>query len=102
MVSENGKSHHFKIDESKSKTAEGAGYGAVFGGLVAGLGAVAAGLASITIPGALLVTGPLGVALATGAAGAAAGGLTGALVGIGIPEDEVKLVEGDLKEGSFI
>lgn len=102
LVSENGRDHHFEVDKDKSKTAEGAGYGAVLGGLVAGLGAVAAGLVSVTVPGALLVTGPLGVALATGAVGATAGGLTGALIGMGIPADEVSLVEGKLKEGSFL
>lgn len=102
LVSENGRDHHFHIDEDKSKTAEGAGYGAALGGMIAGLGAVAAGLVSVTIPGALLVAGPLGVALASGAVGAAAGGLTGALIGMGIPADEVSLVESDLKEGSFL
>ena len=102
LVSENGRNHHFEVDKNKSKTAEGAGYGAVLGGLVTGLGVVAAGIASVTVPGALLVTGPLGVALATGAAGAAAGGLAGALIGMGIPADEVSLVEGQLKEGSFL
>lgn len=102
LVGEVGKSHHFEIDSEKSKTAEGAGYGAVLGGLVAGLGAAAAGIVSVTVPGAILVTGPLGVALASGAIGAAAGGLTGALIGIGIPAEEVDLIENDLKDGSFM
>lgn len=102
LLSEDARNHHFEVDEDKSKTAEGAGYGAVLGGLLAGLGAVAAGVAAIAVPGSLLVTGPLGVALTSGAAGAAAGGLAGALIGMGLPDDEVQLVEGDLKDGSFL
>ena len=39
---------------------------------------------------------------AEGAAGAATGGLVGALVGMGIPEDRAKIYEQDLKHGSII
>jgi hypothetical protein len=102
MVSEDGRGHHFEVDKNKSKTAEGVGYGAVLGGLVGSLGTVAAGVASVTIPGAVLVAGPLGVALASGAAGAAVGGLAGGLIGVGISEDEVSLVESELKDGSIM
>ena len=90
------------MDSSKSKTAEGAGYGAVLGGLAAGLGVLAAGVASVTIPGAVFISGPLGVSLAAGAAGAAAGGLAGGLIGVGIPEDEVSLVENEIRDGNLI
>ena len=102
LVSENGRDHHFEIDKDKSKTAEGVGYGSVLGGLVGGLGAVAAGLASVAIPGALFITGPLAVSLAAGAAGAAVGGLAGGLIGVGIPSDEAKLVEDELGKGSIV
>ncbi len=102
MVSRDGKDHHFQVDPTKSKTAEGVGYGAVLGGLVGGLGAVAAGLASVTIPGAIFVTGPLGAALAAGAAGATMGGIAGGLVGIGIPSDELELVEEELGRGNIV
>lgn len=102
LISENGRNHHFEVDKTKSKTAEGVGYGAVLGGLVGSLGAVAAGMVSVTVPGAVLVTGPLAVALATGAAGATVGGLAGGLVGVGIPADEVTLVEKDLGKGDIV
>ena len=36
------------------------------------------------------------------AAGAAVGGLTGALVGMGVPELEAKMYEGQLKEGNIL
>jgi hypothetical protein len=102
LVNHSGMDHHFKIDETKSKTAEGVGYGAVLGGLAAGLGVAAAGIASVTVPGAIFISGPLAVSLAAGTAGAAVGGLTGGLIGLGIPEDEVKLVEKDISAGSIL
>lgn len=102
LVNENGRGHHFKVDSKKSKTAEGVGYGAVLGGLAAGLGTVAAGIASVTIPGAIFISGPLAVSLAAGTAGAAVGGLAGGLIGIGIPEDEVTLVEKEIGNGSIL
>ena len=102
LVNDSGKGHHFSVDSDKSKTAEGVGYGAVLGGLAAGLGVVAAGVASVTIPGAVFVAGPLGVSLAAGAAGAATGGLAGGLIGLGIPEDEVTLVENDINDGNIL
>ena len=102
LVSDSGKGHHFKVDKSKSKTAEGIGYGAVLGGLAAGLGVAAAGIASVTVPGAIVIAGPLAVSLAAGTAGAAVGGLTGGLIGLGIPEDEVKLVEKEINSGNIL
>lgn len=102
MVNKSTRDHHFKIDSNKSKTAEGVGYGAVLGGLAAGLGTAAAGIASVTLPGALLITGPLAVSLAAGTAGAAVGGLAGGLIGVGIPEDEVKLVEKEIDDGNIL
>jgi hypothetical protein len=102
LVSESGKKEHFKIDKSKSKTAEGVGYGAVLGGLAAGLGTAAAGVASVTVPGGVFIAGPLAVSLAAGTAGAAVGGLTGGLVGLGLPEDEVELVEKEIGDGSIL
>lgn len=102
LVSDSGRQHHFNISDEKTKTAEGAGYGAVLGGLIGGLSAVAAGIASVTIPGVLLIAGPLGAALTAGAAGAAVGGLAGGLAGMGMAKDEVELVERELAEGSIL
>lgn len=102
LISQNGRDHHFEVDKEKSKTAEGVGYGAALGGLLGGLTAVGAGLVSVTVPGAIFVTGPLAVALTTGAVGAAVGGLAGGLIGVGIPADEVKLVEKDLGKGDIV
>lgn len=56
------------------------------------------------MPGAgpLLAAGPILSALSVAAAGAAVGGLTGTLVGLGIPEVEAKVYERRLREGSFL
>jgi hypothetical protein len=95
LVSEGGRGSHFKISEDQTKVPEGVGYGAVLGGLVAGLTALA-------IPGSIFVAGPVAGAIAAGGVGAAAGGLTGGLVGLGIPEHEAKLVEGDVDRGDIV
>ena len=95
LVSDNGRKHHFEVSDTKSKTAEGVGYGAVLGGLVAALAAAA-------IPGSIFVAGPAAALLAAGAGGAAAGGLAGGLVGMGMPKDEAQLVEDEAGSGSIV
>ncbi len=95
MVSEGGRGHHFSFSDDKSKTAEGIGYGAVLGGLVGGLAAIA-------IPGSIFIAGPLAALLASSGSGAAVGGLAGGLIGMGIPADEVNLVERDIGNGNIL
>jgi hypothetical protein len=46
--------------------------------------------------------GPLAAALAGGATGAVGGGLLGALVGAGIPEERAKLYESGIREGNIV
>jgi hypothetical protein len=41
-------------------------------------------------------------ALSAGAVGAAAGGLVGSLIGLGIPEIEARIYEERLREGKFL
>jgi hypothetical protein len=87
----------------RSKAPEGAAAGAALGGV---LGAVAAGLVvigAITIPGvALLAAGPVVATLAGLGAGAAAGGLTGALIGLGLPEHEAKFYNEAIAQGGIL
>jgi hypothetical protein len=70
------------------------------------LGAVAAGLVAVgtlAIPGLNLVAaGPVVAALAGLGAGAATGGLAGALVGLGIPEHEAKFYDKELQDGGIL
>ena len=90
--------------ETHSKLAEGAAIGAGVGG---GLGAVIAGL---TLVGAvagtggvgILAAGPLVAALAGAGAGAAGGSVLGGLVGMAIPEHEVKHYEDAIAKGAVL
>jgi hypothetical protein len=52
--------------------------------------------------GPFIAAGPIMAALSGGAIGAGVGGLTGALVGLGIPEYEAKRYEGKVKEGGIL
>jgi hypothetical protein len=71
--------------------ATGAGIGALWG-----LGIMAGVLPGI---GPAIAGGTLGVILSSAAAGATAAGLTGALVGMGIPQEEADFYEGEFKSG---
>jgi hypothetical protein len=86
-----------------TKAPEGAATGATIGGV---LGAVAAGLVAlgiIAVPGlGLVAAGPIVATLAGLGAGAAAGGLTGALVGLGLPEHEAKFYNEAIEHGGIL
>jgi hypothetical protein len=59
---------------------------------------------TLAIPGVgpFIAAGPVMAALGGAAIGAGAGGLIGALVGLGIPEYEAKRYEGKLREGNIL
>jgi hypothetical protein len=85
----------------EAKVGEGALGGALTGGTVGGiLGALAAGL----IPGIgpVIAGGLLAGILGGAAVGAGAGGLIGALAAMGVPEDEARYYEDELKAGRTI
>lgn len=89
-------------DESNSMWEEGAITGALTG---AGLGAlVGLGILAGIIPvvGPVIAGGTLSMLLANAAGGAALAGLTGALVGAGIPEDEATYYEGEVRGGRTV
>lgn len=73
-------------------TAEGAAAGAVSGAGVGALIGLALAGSTLLIPGLgpIVVAGQLAAALTGAGIGAASGGLIGALVGVGIPEDEAR------------
>jgi len=91
---------HEKHTKAPEGTAAGATSGAVIGG---GLGWLA-GIGALAIPGLgpLIAAGPIVAALAGAGAGGVLGVLTGALVGMGIPEYEAKRYEGRVKEGGIL
>jgi hypothetical protein len=76
----------------------GALAGAGLGGLL-GLG-VLAGV--IPVLGPAVAAGTLGVLLSNAAAGAALAGAGGALVGMGLPEDEARYYDGEFLAGRYI
>ncbi|HYP28328.1 MAG TPA: hypothetical protein VE262_16555 [Blastocatellia bacterium] len=86
-----------------TKAPEGAATGATIGGV---LGAVAAGLVALgilAVPGLNLVAaGPIVATLAGLGAGAATGGLTGALIGLGLPEHEAKFYNEEISRGGIL
>ena len=89
-------------DPGDSKAAEGAAVGAAAG---AGVGALwALGIAAGMLPaiGPVIAGGILGSLLASAAGGAAVAGLAGALIGMGIPEEEAGYYEGQFHEGRTI
>ena len=83
-----------------------AGSGAVAGALTGlGLGALAGlGVLAGVIPvvGPAIAGGTLGIILSNAAAGAGIAGLTGALIGAGVPEEEAEYYEGEFKAGRTI
>ena len=87
-----------------TKAPEGVTTGASTGGIIgAGLGWIA-GIGALAIPGIgpLVAAGPILAALSGAAVGAAVGGIAGALVGMGIPEFEAKLYEGNVRAGGIL
>jgi hypothetical protein len=90
--------------ERHTKAPEGMAAGASTGGLVAGALGWLAGIGALAIPGVgpFLAAGPIMAALSAAAVGAALGGVTGALIGLGIPEYEARRYEGKIKEGNIL
>jgi hypothetical protein len=94
-----------KTDGSGAKdtnAGEGAAIGAAAGaaaGTAVGVG-VLAGV--IPVVGPVLALGTLGTILLNAAGGAAIAGLAGALVGWGIPDEDAKYYEGEVKAGRYL
>ena len=90
--------------EKNTKAPEGATTGGVAGlGVGAALGWLA-GIGALAIPGVgpFIAAGPIMAALGGAAVGTAAGGLIGALVGMGIPEFEAKRYDAKIREGNIL
>lgn len=104
MQDREGKGARYLTGDDDVTAAEGAGFGAVVGGLTGLL----VGLGSLMIPGVgpILAAGPLISALAGTAigigAGAVTGGLVGGLVDLGVPEDEAGMYAEAVRRGSTL
>jgi hypothetical protein len=101
-----GKTGIEKGTKAPEGAAAGVGTGAVAGGILgffAGTGSTLAA-AVIAIPGIgpFIAAGPLIAALAGAGIGGTVGAVTGALVGLGIPEYEAKRYEGRVTKGGIL
>ena len=90
--------------EKHTKAPEGAATGATSGAVIGGTLGWLAGIGALTIPGLqpLLAAGPVVALLAGVGALGAAGGIAGALIGLGMPEYEAKRYEGRVKKGGIL
>ena len=90
--------------DTGTKAAQGAASGAVGGGIVGGLLGLLAGVGALAIPGVgpVIAGGVLGSTLAGAGIGATAGGIGGALIGMGLREDEAKHFELALQSGGVL
>lgn len=91
---------HEKNTKAPEGAAAGAGSGVVVGGALGWL----AGIGALAIPGLgpFIAAGPIMGLLGGMGAGGVIGGITGALIGMGIPEYEAKRYEGRIKEGNIL
>jgi hypothetical protein len=103
------------VGDSGNRAGEGAGAGAVGGTVLGGAIGLLVGAGLLAIPGIgpVLAAGPLAAAVGSAAAtagagalgagiGAAAGGLLGALVGVGIPEEDAEYYTEGVRRGGTL
>ena len=81
---------------------EGAAIGAATGATVLALGSLGVTFGVIPVIGPILAVGPLAAALISAGAGAAGGGLIGALIGWGIPEEDARYYETEVRAGRYL
>jgi len=86
----------------KTKAGEGAAIGAAAGAATGA--AIGVGVLTGVIPviGPVLALGTLGTMLLNAAGAAAVGGLAGGLIGWGIPEEDAKYYESQVKAGHYL
>jgi hypothetical protein len=83
------------VTEKSSKAPEGAATGAASGALIGGTLGWLAGIGALALPGfELFAAGPIAAALAGVGIGSTVGGISGGLLGLGMPEYEAKRYEG--------
>ncbi len=90
--------------EKGTKAPEGATTGATSGAVIGGTLGWLAGIGALAIPGIgpFIAAGPIMAALAGAGVGGAVLGITGALIGLGIPEYEAKRYEGRVTKGGIL
>jgi len=103
LIGKNERGETVRADGAGDNNAgEGAAIGAAAGAI--GGAAVGAGIMAGVIPviGPVLALGTLGTIFVNAAGGAAIAGIAGALIGWGIPEDDARYYEDEVKAGRYI
>src|SRR5438105_11491947 len=82
----------------------GAATGAIGGGVLGGLAGLLVGIGALAIPGIgpIIAAGPIATTLMGAGIGAATGGLLGALVDAGVPEEEARLYQTGVERGGVL
>ncbi|HYG90818.1 MAG TPA: hypothetical protein VD978_31695 [Azospirillum sp.] len=82
----------------------GTSSGIMIGATLGGIGGAMVAMATLTIPGLgpVVAVGPIAAGLLGGGAGAVAGGLIGALTGLGVPEADVHTYAEGLERGGTL
>ncbi|HET8549931.1 MAG TPA: quinol:electron acceptor oxidoreductase subunit ActD [Bryobacteraceae bacterium] len=90
--------------EKSTKAPEGAVAGGASGAVIGGTLGWLAGIGALAIPGSgpFIAAGPLMSLLGGIGLGSTVGGLTGALIGLGIPEYEARRYEGRIRRGGIL
>src|ERR1700688_2630189 len=90
--------------EKATKAPEGTAVGVTTGGVIGGTLGLLAGVGLLAIPGLgpFIAAGPIMAGGGGLGVGGAVGGVTGALIGMGIPEFEAKRYEGRLQKGAIL
>jgi len=90
--------------EKHTKAPEGAVTGGSSGAVIGGALGWLAGIGALSIPGIgpFIAAGPVMGMLGGIGVGTAIGGLTGALIGLGIPEYEARRYEGRIRRGGIL
>jgi hypothetical protein len=90
--------------EKHTKAPEGAVAGGSSGAVIGGALGWLAGIGALAIPGVgpFIAAGPIMGMLGGIGVGGAIGGVTGALIGLGIPEYEAKRYEGRIQRGGIL
>ncbi len=93
-----------KIAEQTDLVAEEAGKGALVGTFLGGVAGWLIGISALAIPGIgpVIGAGIIGTALVGAGIGAAAGGLIGALGVYGIPEEDARGYEEEVRQGGVL
>jgi hypothetical protein len=103
LVGRNADGKAVKTDGAgETHAGEGAAIGAATGAGAAALVSLGMSFGVIPVIGPILAVGPLAAALISAAGGAAAAGVAGALIGWGIPEEDAKYYEGEVKAGRYL